>query len=196
MRPRTQPYFFDTGSGLNFTFKSIVLLSRKSRILHLEFQLLRTADKKPLEFNEDLLLHVRIGYLVVPVWLCVVNRLAVEILAGTSFINRYVRGIFPFVPRINLETTKPIYISAMRRDNENPNISIVKNDVSTVMENPSKSKIRLLWQTAMPLRPKSSVPFVSREAGLRLIESKSMPRWREQVIVARDGATILPLVRF
>lgn len=64
-----------------------------------------------------MLLHVHIRDLKVPVWFGVRSELAVDILVGTSLMNRYFWGGFPFPSEATLRNLKPLYLSAMERKN-------------------------------------------------------------------------------
>lgn len=90
------------GASQNFNSKSIVLPSRRSRIERLNGPLLRTANKETLDPKRAVLLHVNIRDLQVPVWLSVIDELAVDILVGSSVIDRYRRDILPSIQRITL----------------------------------------------------------------------------------------------
>lgn len=54
-----------------------------------------TATKEPILLDGTILLFVNIGELRMRVWFGIVEILAVDILLGTSFIERYIRGLFP-----------------------------------------------------------------------------------------------------
>lgn len=70
----------------------------------------------PLELEGVmLLLPVRIKDLEVPVWLGFVNKLAVNIFFGISFINRFVRGILPSIREGTLRKSRTVFISAIGR---------------------------------------------------------------------------------
>lgn len=84
----------------------------------------------------------------------------------------------------------------MGRENEKSKHPIGTKDVCTLTENPDKDEIRVAGQTVIPTRSESSVLFVSTMVGVRLIESKPLPRGKEQVIFARGAAKILSLIPF
>lgn len=72
-------------------------------------------NKKQLENEYVVLLHVRFGALPVRVWLAVVNELTVNILARVSLINRYVHALSPSVLRKALKNARPVHMSALGR---------------------------------------------------------------------------------
>lgn len=117
-----------------------------------------------------------------------------DTLAITSFIDSYVRAFFSFVRRKTFRNSGPLYSSTMRHENDKSTNAIVTNDFCTVTKSPSKNEIRIEQQKVIPPRSESPVPLVVKMAGLRAIKSKPSALERQQVIVARGVANILPLV--
>lgn len=61
---------------------------------------LRTAPLHPSHINIKILIHVWFGALCVQIWLRIVSNLAVDVLFGTSFINRFFRQVFSSEPKV------------------------------------------------------------------------------------------------
>lgn len=119
-----------------------------------------------------MLLHVRIGDLELPVWIGIVNELTVDIPVGTYCIDRHVRRIFVSVRRITLRNSKPVYIGALGRENDEPINAIVSNDVCFFTENSRRRDICIARETVITPRSESTVLIVSTMTGLLLILSK------------------------
>lgn len=107
--------------------------------------------------------------------------MVVEMLVGTSFIDRYECGFFRSVQRISLKNFRPVSNNAMRWEGKNPRHAIVKNVVCSETEIPNKDKGRVAREPVMRLRLASPVTAKGR---LRLIKSTRLAQGREQVILA------------
>lgn len=82
-------------------------------MLHWNLSLVLTANKKQLQLEGLMRLHVLVGDLKVAVQFGVVNGFAVHTLVQTPFIKRYVRSIFPTVQETTLWNFRPIHISVI-----------------------------------------------------------------------------------
>jgi len=85
----------DTGACPNLIDKRYIPLKWRHAIRPQEVSRLRGANNTTLVVEGVILLHVRVGDLCVKVWFGVVPVLVTKVLLGTTYINRFVRGIFP-----------------------------------------------------------------------------------------------------
>lgn len=85
----------DTGRGVNIINSRPIQGNCKQKIKNHLTPKFQTAIKEPLTFLETILLLVHIGTLRDEVWFGLVENLAVDILLGTHYIERYIRRIFP-----------------------------------------------------------------------------------------------------
>lgn len=91
------PVFTYSGAGPVLVSQSIVPPPWWNLIQGLNVHSFQPAKKEPLEFAGVMLLHIHIEDLKAPVYFGAVHYFAVDILPGTSSINRYVRDILPFL---------------------------------------------------------------------------------------------------
>lgn len=113
----------DTGAWQSTISKSIVPPSRRNCFQCFNVPRLPKANLKPFELEGVMLMLVRIGDLEVLVWFGLVNKISDDILIGSFFINRCVRGILPYSRRITLPKLKPFYISAIGRESNKSKIT-------------------------------------------------------------------------
>lgn len=92
LKPHT--CLLDTGAGLIVVSKAFLKSEWLPCIMKQQFPRLRTATKKPISLDGIILLFIRIGDFSVREWFGIVGNLALDILLGTSFIYRHIRGVF------------------------------------------------------------------------------------------------------
>lgn len=68
------------------------------------------ATKLAINVEGTILLHVRLGDLIVRTWFGVVANLAVPLRLGTSYIDRFVKGIFPQYRKVVPFHSQPVAI--------------------------------------------------------------------------------------
>lgn len=121
--------------------------------------------------------------------------LAVDRIVVTSFINSFVRRIFPSSCKITHRKSGPVCISALGCKNKKT-YEVSTSDVRTITEDQSKNRISVARRTVIPPTSELSVHFVSAAAGIEPVESKPLARGRELVIFARGVANILLVIPF
>lgn len=100
----------DTGAGPNLVAKDFLPSEWQQRIKPIRDPGLVAATKEAMVLQEMILLCVRLGDLEVRAWFGVVDRLAVRLLLGTSFIDRFVKAIFPQDKCLLPMQSKPVAI--------------------------------------------------------------------------------------
>lgn len=85
----------DIEAGVNFIHSALIILERKSSAKKESLLRLRTATKQPPQIKGLIVLRLRLRDPRTRVWFGVAPKLAVNILLGTAFIGRFIRGIFP-----------------------------------------------------------------------------------------------------
>lgn len=156
--------------------------------------LLRSAKKKPLDFEGAVLLHVRIADLKVREWFGVGNKNAVDIPVQTSFMSCFVRGIISSIRRTTLRHSRPVYVKVQERKNEQETSSDLANDTLNVITEPGQDERR-------------AADGETTEVGIICIRRvhrdrptnhriQTLMRRREQAMVSRIIANILPIVPF
>lgn len=85
----------DTGTGFILIEKSFLHPTWMSRIKRRRFLKMRSANLQSIRTEEVIILHISIGVLCIQVWFGVAADLAVDVLLDFSFIDQYIRGIFP-----------------------------------------------------------------------------------------------------
>lgn len=107
-------FLFDRPAMQNYISRSIVQpLSRGSIQRHRP--LLWTTKNKPLALEKVLLLHRHKGDSDMRVWVAIANKLAVNILIGTIFMDHYVRCTLFSLREIALRKSRSFYIFALGR---------------------------------------------------------------------------------
>lgn len=93
----TLPYsvILDTGAGPNHISKRTLPTEWHDRMKFVDDSAPMAATKQAVKVEGAMLLHVSIGDLSVRVCFGVVTTLAVQLLFGTSFFDRFVKAIFP-----------------------------------------------------------------------------------------------------
>lgn len=86
---------FDTGPGLNIINSYCIKDDWKHEIKCHPTARLQSANNKTTTLLGTVLLIVRIENFLVKVWFRIIENSAADILFGTPFIDRYIRGIFP-----------------------------------------------------------------------------------------------------
>lgn len=113
----TATCLLETGAGIILVNLTLLPPQWTTRIKRKKVLLPHTATQEPLRMGETILLHVRLRKLCVKVWCSIVHNLAVDMLTGTSFIDRFIREIFQaerkFVP---LHSHPEAIFSATQRD--------------------------------------------------------------------------------
>lgn len=90
----------DMSAGSDFVNRSFIHPTSASRFKFRGFLKSRTAGKLLIRIGDIILLHIQIGSLRKRVWFEVDKDLAVKLLLGLSFIDKYVKGFFPKEPKL------------------------------------------------------------------------------------------------
>lgn len=85
----------DTVAGKHLTDSLFIPSSRKSKIKRISVPSLSTAGRQSISAIGVIMLHFCIGDVMVRAWFGVVDNLAVFVTFRISFIDRFVKGIFP-----------------------------------------------------------------------------------------------------
>lgn len=130
---------------------------------------LRTATKAPILLDGTILLFVKIGELRVRVWFGIVKNLAVDILLGTSFIDRYIQGIFLSERKILPWHSQPVPILS-RNNNTAVRLHLYEQHRTEM----PVTAIRVAQQTMVPPRSKICIPANSSVTGMFQLEPRSL----------------------
>lgn len=85
----------NTGADLNLVNEAWITQTWLDKEVKTSLLCLRAAGNEPMRVEKVIPLDVQLGDLRVIVWIGVVTILAVEVLLGTSFIDRFVTMILP-----------------------------------------------------------------------------------------------------
>lgn len=94
--------------------KSAKQKERRSRMKTVNDRTLARDSRKPVNVEGIIIFLVPVGDLRVREWFGGVEKLAVSVILGTTFINRVIKRIFPPEPKIVLFHSKPVEILASR----------------------------------------------------------------------------------
>lgn len=90
----TSVCLLNTEASINLIRSEMILQNWASRVNRTCLPFLCTATKQPLALHGVILLHLCFGDLKTPVWFGVAQHQTVDMLLRTSFIDRFIRGIF------------------------------------------------------------------------------------------------------
>lgn len=181
----------DTGADLNLVNASMIPPQWAARIKRQNLPRLRTATKEPLALDGTIILHLRLGDLRVRVCFGVVPNLVVDFLLGTSFSDRFIRGIFPSERKIVPWHSHPVTILASQR----PSATTATNNAISAIEDTSLDQavtndqvthpILVARQMVIPANTASSVLVTTAATGLFLVQPRIMRITRQTTIAAR-----------
>ena len=100
----------DTGAGPNLASKELLERSWLPRIRPTTDPGLTAATRQRIHVDGKILLTVRLGDLTARVYFGIVERLAVPLLLGTSFIDRFIDGVFPRTRQVVPIHSRPVAI--------------------------------------------------------------------------------------
>lgn len=117
----------DTGTVLNFVGTARILSEWNYLDRHRRMRNLRIVTQQPLHMDGKIPLHVSFCALYIRVWLGIIPNLAAKVVLGTSFIDRFISGIFPLVQKAVPwhSHVGPIYISSMTSKSSNLTPAVV-----------------------------------------------------------------------
>lgn len=127
------------------------------------------------------------------VWFGIANELSAEILFGTSFMNRYVNGIFPSLQNVALRRFRLVYVSALVCMNQKEANPVGIKAVFATIELHKQDEKSVTRQTIMPPNLELFVLAVSIAGGLRMIKARILTGKREQVIFEQNVRNFTPL---
>lgn len=107
---------FETSAGPNLLHADMVKLDWKSPIRVIDKRRLSSAINQKVE-DVDTIIHINMGEARVRVTFGIIKNLAVPVLLRTSFIAKFVKGIFPTERKIVPYNRKPV---SMERAYEAP----------------------------------------------------------------------------
>lgn len=87
--------FFDTGPGIDLVNLTLLPLQWTNCIKRGTVPHRSTETQEPLRMEGTILHQVRRNDVCIRAWFCIVRNLAVNMLLCTSFIDRFIHGIFP-----------------------------------------------------------------------------------------------------
>lgn len=190
---------FDTGAGPNLVNKSFIPRNWHRYVEPIEQPQLRTATREHVNVEGVIPMFVRIGDLRVRAWFGVVENLAVDILVGTSFIDRCIRGIFPTERKIVPWHSRPVSIltSSSNISSKFPRVEFLDHDgtQSEVKEDDEEEEFflcRVSRPITIPADTQAAVSVSSQGAGLMLVETHMHLAKRRCSMAARGIMEIFP----
>ena len=160
----------DTGSGFNLIRSSILTKNMTDHVdTNFTDPALADANGHPLRIEGVILLRIRLGNAMFPVRFYVCSGLAVEVLLGTAFTNKYVKAIWCIDQRVTLrdESTIPI-LATHRHDTTN-----TTNSTTTLNDKiKSAAKVRLRKRLTLPPMSQTYAQVTTDIGGLATIEPR------------------------
>lgn len=100
-------FLLDTGAKCNLINVGLLHKERTGSIKNINFPRLCTATKEPIQLYGTILPHIQIGGLPTPICFGISSYLSVSWLLGTTFVDCFLRGIFPGEPKVLPWLSKP-----------------------------------------------------------------------------------------
>ena len=200
----------DTGSGMNIVRRDTVTdgwetLLTKEAVL----PTLGDANRRPLRFLGEIVLRLRFGNTTYRVPFIVAEKLGVEVIVGTRFMNRYVTAIVCRSQTIGLHVGSAIPILSrhdarrpLERPNDKPNEN---NDTPNCPRNDKRINdapfnkthtIRTARTVTIPPMSQVAIPAVTKASGLVYIKPKLPVQTRYEERTANGIHDVRPDVRF
>ena len=192
----------DTGAGPNLVNRNDLPREWMKKIRLIRNVKLTSASRNAMNLVGVLPLFIRMGDLKVRVWFGVVENLAVPVLLGTSYIDRFVQGIFPQERKVVPNDSRPVAILSSFAVDPTTNMVIDEDEVLTVDENTIPNKvsrdvlIRVAKQTTLPPMSETIVTVTTKGAGLMLLSSHPNLLKTRTAVLAQGVMDILPDIPF
>jgi len=105
------PIVIDTGAGPNLVNYDWLTANWREQARDVDPPALRSANQEPMLVRQVVRLCVQMGDLPVDVWFGIVKGLAVKVLLGTSYIDRFVQSIEPQQQLVVPVRSRPVAIN-------------------------------------------------------------------------------------
>ena len=197
---------FDTGSGMNIV-KRDALFDGWETLLDKDATMPRLGDAngRPLRLLGEITLRIRFGNTTYRVPFVVAEKLAVNVIIGTRFMNRYVDAIecrtqtirllrgatIPILSRTNPRNTNTKFENEQFR---NETTKRNQRDDDTPFNRPHT--VRLAKHVTIPPLSQMSIPVVTTAAGLVYLEPTQPVQTRHHVRTSNGVIEVRPGVRF
>lgn len=163
---------FDTGAGSNPIPPSFLIVKGSDCIRSIHDMSLKSELKNPVHLLGKIIFSGELGDLHVPVYFGVVDNIAVLLLAGTSFLDWFVKGMFSIERRIVPNQSRPVEVHSKYMPLSDPP-AVLQNYLDDVMytdsqlENNKGTPLSRVVKciTASP-NIKASVPVRTSRAGI------------------------------
>lgn len=166
----------DTATGLNLINANLIHLEWINRVKHTDLPRFRTATKEPIHLQGTILLHHQIGNLNTRVWFSIFPNLAVDLLLGTSFVDRFIRGIFPGERKVEPWHSQPVAIRASHhKENSETNAPITADNSPKPADTSDAHPVRLARQMMIPPNTAKTIMVTTTASGLLTIIPRPSP---------------------
>ena len=143
------------------------------------------ANKNPISARGMITLRLRSGGFATDVDFVVVQRLAVPVLLGTSFINRHVEALYPRRQRVRWSTDASV-----------PILSCTVRGKRERRRSPRDATVRLAQRRVLPPRSRTAMLVTADLAGQILVTPYNRLNKRHHCQTARGLAVVVPGQRF
>lgn len=194
-------FHLNTGAGLSLFSKTLFYSQWNSRIKRSNIICLRTTTPEPLYMGVTVLLHINLGDLCVRVWFGIDDSLVVEMILGTSLIDRLTREIFPaerrVVPWYFYPMTIHVTMPRGKRITSNALSILVPTDNRYKHTNNTKTyKIRVARQTLHEAHIENRVRVTITTSRINTVNPKLFRRTRQTKSAAQGVVDIIPSHQF
>ena len=187
--------YLDTCSGVNVINRKFVPTEWLSQLKPvLKDPRLGDANSNPIVFDGMLTLTLRFANRAYRVAFYVARHFAVDVLVGTAFHNRYIKGIFPIDQRVTFENDESVPM--LQSKNNAPGVAPSEEGAPNASPNrgeaPQSHTVRVARRTMIPPQSQISVHVKSQAAGLSYLSPKASLLFRHNVRVANGIAELTP----
>lgn len=193
---RTATCLLDTGAGFDLVDSTDLPSKWTNHINRGKMAHIRTATQDPLRVEKKVIHYLCIGYLCVRVWFVIVHNFAVDILLGTTFINRFKLGVFP-AKRIFVQSRyHPVAIILGMQCNQHTHKST--SHVGASLAKPSADDeanshpVSIARQNRLKSHSEHSVLGTSTASDINNVKPKIFEETRQMTFAADDVIDVLP----
>jgi len=181
----------DTGAGPNLVHADVLPRSALDSLRTGKLPTVRDASRRALTILGALPLYLRLGSLQVKVWFLVATNLAAQCILGTSFVDRYVRAIYPRLRKVTFHDAAPVGIVSA-----SPGPDANTRQVGTLPKETQSNKLRVVRSVEIPARSQAEVWVQTSASGLSFLQGSPHLTTKQHSMMANGVMEVIPNVPF
>ena len=184
-----QTVILDTGAGPNLVDYGRLPEKWKKKIKKVKRVSMTSASKDKMNLVGVIPIVIRLGDLKVRVWFGVIEELAVPVLLGTSFADRFIQGIFPQERKVVPNDSGPVAILSTLVKDPETNLLVEQDPLLCVKDqSDDKREIRFRVAKKRTIPPMSEAPVtVTTNAGGLMMLSPHPNLFKSRTALTAQG---------